>query len=133
MAETPPLAEIVVTECPDCRETGRYDRRVVVGGRGIYTCPNGHRWQDADETPDDRGYVVVNPPVVRPCGSCGEPGPYTITLDGEPMPACLRHLNVWRTPGPDYTCPSLCVEVNHPGREHGDWIERRTPSAGEDR
>jgi hypothetical protein len=34
----------------------------------------------------------------RSCGSCGAPAPYTITLRGKPMPACLRHLNHWRTP-----------------------------------
>lgn len=22
----------------------------------------------------------------------------------------------------EYTCPSVCVEQNHPGREHNDWI-----------
>jgi hypothetical protein len=32
------------------------------------------------------------------CGSCGDPAPYTITLHGEPMSVCLRHLNHWRTP-----------------------------------
>jgi hypothetical protein len=32
------------------------------------------------------------------CGSCGEPAPYTITLRGMPMAACLRHLNHWRSP-----------------------------------
>lgn len=35
---------------------------------------------------------------VPACGSCGAPAPYTITLRGEPMPACLRHLNHWRSP-----------------------------------
>jgi hypothetical protein len=39
------------------------------------------------------------------CGSCGGPAPYTITLRGEPMPACLRHLNHWRDPH------SLTMEV----------------------
>jgi hypothetical protein len=48
-----------VYTCPDCGETGRYDRRVTVGGRGIYTCPNRHQWQDADETPDSKGYMPV--------------------------------------------------------------------------
>jgi hypothetical protein len=56
---TPPA----VTECPDCGQTGRYDRRVIVDGRGVYTCPNRHRWQDADETPDDKGYTRVYPSV----------------------------------------------------------------------
>lgn len=50
-----------VTECPDCGETGRYDRRVIVDGRGVYTCPNGHRWQNADETPDSKGYTPFPP------------------------------------------------------------------------
>lgn len=54
---------IDVTECPDCGHTGRYDRRVLVNGRGIYTCPNNHQWQDADETPDGKGYIAVTPPT----------------------------------------------------------------------
>ena len=33
-----------------------------------------------------------------PCGSCGQPAPYTIILRGVPTPACLRHLNHWRSP-----------------------------------
>lgn len=32
------------------------------------------------------------------CGSCGEPAVHVITLDGKPMPVCLRHLNHCRTP-----------------------------------
>lgn len=47
-----------VTECPDCLERGRYDGRVLVGGRGIYTCPNGHKWQDADEKPTNKGVPI---------------------------------------------------------------------------
>lgn len=55
---TPPVVNIV-TECPDCKATGRYDGRVHIGGRGVYRCPNGHMWQDANETPDDHGYTPV--------------------------------------------------------------------------
>ena len=58
----------------------------------------------------------------RPCGSCGATPTYLITLRGQAVPACLRHLNVWRTPAPDYTCPTACVEQNHPGREHAAWL-----------
>ncbi|MCW2902295.1 MAG: hypothetical protein JWO67_4560 [Streptosporangiaceae bacterium] len=54
------MGEIDVTECPDCGQTGHYDRRVLIDGRGIYTCPAGHRWQDADETPDSKGYVPLD-------------------------------------------------------------------------
>lgn len=65
---------------------------------------------------------------IAPCGSCGEPGLYIITLHGRPVPACLRHLNHWRTPAPDYTCPSACVDLSHPGREHGDWLTGHVPT-----
>jgi hypothetical protein len=58
----------------------------------------------------------------RPCGSCGEPGITEIKIHGRPMPTCLRHYSHWRTPGPDYTCPTACVESNHPGREHAAWL-----------
>ena len=54
-----PEQAIDVTECPECSETGRYDGRVLIGGRGIYTCPNGHRWQDANETPTNKGIPIV--------------------------------------------------------------------------
>ena len=50
-----PEPEIDVTECPDCQQKGRWDGRVMIGGRGIYTCPNGHRWQDANEKPSNKG------------------------------------------------------------------------------
>lgn len=52
---TPAATEVDVTECPDCGKTGRYDGRVLVRGRGIYTCPEGHRWQDLDEAPTTKG------------------------------------------------------------------------------
>jgi hypothetical protein len=52
-----------VTRCPDCFQPGRYDRRVLIAGRGIYTCPNQHQWQDADEEPDGKGYVVLRPGI----------------------------------------------------------------------
>lgn len=51
--------QVDVTECPDCGETGRYDGRVKVGGRGIYACPAGHRWQNLDEVPSTKGYIEV--------------------------------------------------------------------------
>lgn len=54
----PPVVNIV-TECPDCGATGRYDGRVHIGGRGVYSCPNGHKWQDAKENPDDHGYTPI--------------------------------------------------------------------------
>jgi hypothetical protein len=56
------------------------------------------------------------------CGACGQPGEFAIILGGLPMPACLRHLNYWRTPPTDFTCPTPCVASNHPGREHGNWL-----------
>lgn len=24
----------------------------------------------------------------------------------------------------NYTCPTACVEANHPGREHDEWVRR---------
>jgi hypothetical protein len=51
-----------VAECPDCGQKGHYDGRVLVGGRGVYRCPEGHRWQDADEKPTNKGASVVSPP-----------------------------------------------------------------------
>lgn len=47
--------EVDVTECPECEQKGTYDGRVLIGGRGIYTCPAGHKWQDADEKPTNKG------------------------------------------------------------------------------
>lgn len=45
-----------VDRCPDCGAKGRYDARVTVGGRGVYTCPDcGARWQNADEKPSAKG------------------------------------------------------------------------------
>jgi hypothetical protein len=32
------------------------------------------------------------------CGSCGEQALHFIVLDGFDVPACLRHLNVWKSP-----------------------------------
>ena len=51
--------DVDVTRCPDCDQTGQYDARVKVGGRGIYTCPAGHHWQNADETPSTKGYPPI--------------------------------------------------------------------------
>lgn len=62
-----------------------------------------------------------------PCGSCGEPTSHRIILRGKYVPACLRHTNHWRTPPADYTCPTRCVDVNHPGREHLAWLSEVGP------
>ena len=51
--------EIDVTECPQCGEKGTYDGRVLIDGRGIYTCPQKHRWQDAQEKPTNKGAPIV--------------------------------------------------------------------------
>jgi hypothetical protein len=51
-------AEIDVTECPDCGQKGRYDGRILIGGRGVYRCPDGHRWQDATEKPTNKGTPI---------------------------------------------------------------------------
>jgi hypothetical protein len=48
-----------VNQCPDCGKQGQYDGRVHILGRGIYRCPNGHIWQDANELPSDKGYTEV--------------------------------------------------------------------------
>ena len=52
------MTEIDVTECPDCGEKGRYDGRILHGGRGVYRCPNGHAWQDANEKPTNKGTPI---------------------------------------------------------------------------
>lgn len=52
------LDEIDVAACPECDEKGRYDGRVLVSGRGVYTCPNGHKWQDGNEKPTSKGIKV---------------------------------------------------------------------------
>ena len=58
------MADIDVTLCPDCEERGtvshgRYEGRVLINGRGFYTCPTcGCRWQNEQETPTDKGLVV---------------------------------------------------------------------------
>lgn len=52
---------IDVTECPDCEQTGKYEARILINGRGVYTCPNGHRWQDANEKPSNKGLPLTRP------------------------------------------------------------------------
>lgn len=47
--------EIDVTECPECSQKGRYEGRVLIGGRGFYECPDKHRWQDSREKPTNKG------------------------------------------------------------------------------
>lgn len=49
---------IDVTKCPDCDQQGRYEARVLINGRGFYTCPDGHRWQDATEKPSSKGIPI---------------------------------------------------------------------------
>lgn len=52
--------EIDVTLCPDCNAKGRYDGRVLIGGRGIYTCGEcGCQWQNANEKPSNKGVVIT--------------------------------------------------------------------------
>lgn len=53
----PDVAPPRVNQCPDCGKTGSYDGRAHIDGRGVYRCANGHMWQDADETPGDKGYT----------------------------------------------------------------------------
>lgn len=55
------MAEIDVRDCPQCDDgtKGNYDGRVLLGGRGVYTCPTcGARWQNADETPTTKGTPI---------------------------------------------------------------------------
>lgn len=53
------MTEIDVTECPDCSQKGKYEGRVLINGRGFYTCPEGHRWQDINEKPSDKGVALL--------------------------------------------------------------------------
>ena len=71
---------------------------------------------------DETGSQAVGDGDAGVCGSCGGPAPYTITLHGRQVPVCLRHLNHWQTPAFNYTCPTVCVEKNHPGYEHEAWL-----------
>jgi hypothetical protein len=55
-----------VDRCPFCEDdgkitTGRYDGRILLGGRGIYRCPEDskHEWQDANEEPNTSKCGVV--------------------------------------------------------------------------
>lgn len=60
------MPEIDAHDCPKCDDgtKGHYDGRVLIGGRGIYTCQRcGTRWQDANERPATCG---VTPPLVAP-------------------------------------------------------------------
>jgi hypothetical protein len=58
-----------VDRCPWCEEKGEdvrgvYDGRILVGGRGVYRCPNDpeHRWQNTDEKPDTSKAVRLRRP-----------------------------------------------------------------------
>lgn len=56
------MTDIDVRDCPECDDgtKGRYDGRVLLGGRGIYTCPRcAGRWQDINEKPSTKGAVVA--------------------------------------------------------------------------
>jgi hypothetical protein len=56
------MTDIDARDCPQCDDgtKGNYDGRVLVGGRGIYTCPTcATRWQDANEKPSTKGAFIV--------------------------------------------------------------------------
>ena len=53
------------TICPTCGGAGSYDGRVLVDGRGIYSCRCGTKWQDMDEKPRTKGYAPVEPRSAR--------------------------------------------------------------------
>lgn len=58
--------EAQVDHCPDCGEKGDYEGRVLVGGRGTYTCPDpecGTRWQNRDEKPDTSKATPIRMPA----------------------------------------------------------------------
>jgi hypothetical protein len=55
-------AEVDVTKCPDCDSPGKYESRILIGGRGFYTCTNetcGARWQDLEEKRETCGVVPL--------------------------------------------------------------------------
>lgn len=54
--------EIDVTECPECEKKGRYEGRILIGGRGYYECPEGHKWQDAQEKATTKGVAYLPAP-----------------------------------------------------------------------
>lgn len=90
-----------------------------------YTCLNTGTTTPCDPCRSGNTPVSTPPATEVPCGSCGAPTTHRIILRGKPISACLRHTNVWRTPAADYTCPTRCVEVNHPGQEHHAWLTVR--------
>lgn len=56
------MSEIDVRDCPECEDgtKGNYVHRVLIGGRGIFTCPVCRtKWQDADEKPTTKGIPIV--------------------------------------------------------------------------
>lgn len=55
------MTEVDVTECSDCSQKGRYEGRVLINGRGFYQCPEGHRWQDINEKPSNKGVPLRTP------------------------------------------------------------------------
>ncbi len=55
------MTEIDVRDCPTCNDgtQGHYEGRVLIGGRGVYTCPKcGGKWQNADEKPSSKGAPI---------------------------------------------------------------------------
>jgi ribosomal protein L37AE/L43A len=53
--------KINVHDCPECDDgtKGNYEGRVLINGRGVFTCPAcGTKWQDADEKPSSKGWRV---------------------------------------------------------------------------
>jgi hypothetical protein len=55
------VTPINVRDCPECDNgtKGRYEGRILIGGRGVYTCPVcGTRWQNADEKPSNKGWPI---------------------------------------------------------------------------
>lgn len=55
-----------IDRCPFCEDEGveskgRYEGRVLIGGRGMYICPKNdrHRWQNADEKPTTCGVTPI--------------------------------------------------------------------------
>lgn len=81
------VTEIDVTMCPDCDQQGTYEARILIGGRGVYTCPEGHRWQDANEKPSNKGLPLTPPQYAESSpsaqGASGEQHPAALPPDGQ--------------------------------------------------
>lgn len=61
------MSDIRIDMCPVCEvngieSQGKIDYRIKIDGRYVYKCTTDpeHKWQDMDEIPSTKGFVVLN-------------------------------------------------------------------------